>query len=142
MSYLDLARRLRDSEPTSTAAPLDPADCLGLIRATFDVVAADYVDGALALLNTDPDLCRRFHDTEAAIYAAVNAGPTEAELRAALAACVAVIRECCQRKLAQRDGTAERADPMPELPEDAAVAVGVSYGDGQPGTWDVVRRAR
>ena len=118
------------------------ADCMALIRETFEAVAAEYVDGALTLLGTDPDLCRRFHATEGAIDAAVKAGPTEHELRAAraaLAAHVAVIQEACQRRRAQREAA---ADIMPELPDDTALAVGVSYGDGKPGMWDVVRRAR
>ncbi len=33
-------------------------------------------------------------------------------------------------------------DPMPELPEDVRYAIGFGYGDGQPGSWDVVRRRR
>jgi hypothetical protein len=127
------------TEPTR---PLDVADCLALIRETFETVATEYVGGALALLDTDPDLRRRFHDTEAAIDAAVKAGPTEGELRAALAAHVAVIRECCERKRAQQEAVSERPDPMPELPADAATAIGVSYGDGKPGTWDVVRQGQ
>jgi len=36
----------------------------------------------------------------------------------------------------------ERCDQMPELPEDVRYAIGFSYGDGEPGTWDVVRRGR
>ena len=115
------------------------ADCMTLIRETFEAVAAEYVDGALTLLGTDPDLCRRFHATEGAIDAAVKARPTEHELRAALAAHVAVIREACQRRQAQRDAAAA---PRPALPDDTALAVGVSYGDGKPDMWDVVRRAR
>ena len=80
---------------------LDTADCVVLIRETFEAVAADYVDGALTLLDTDSDLSRRFHDTEAAIDAVVKAGPTEGELRAALVAHAAVIREACQRRRAE-----------------------------------------
>jgi hypothetical protein len=127
--------------PTEAGKPerCSLTDCEALIRETFETVAAEYVGGALALLDTDPNLCRRFHDTEAAIDGAVKAGPTEGELRAALAAHVAVIREACQRRRAQREAA---ANPMPELPDDAALAVGVSYGDGKPGMWDVVRRAR
>lgn len=79
---------------------LDPADCLVLIREAFDPVKSEYVGGALGLLDTDPDLFRRFQDTEAAIDATVRAGPTESELRAALAAHVGVIRECVERKRA------------------------------------------
>ena len=104
MSYLDLARGLRGGpEPDDGAQRLDAADCVALVHQAFDAVAAEYVDGALALLDSDADLCRRFHDTEAAIDAAVRVGRTEPELRAALAAHVAVIREACQRKRAQRE---------------------------------------
>ena len=139
MIYLDLARRLRGSEPEERARQLDAADCVALVREAFEAVAADYVDGALALLDADPDLAQRFHDTEAAIDATVKTRPTEGELRAALAAHAAVIREACQRRRAQREAA---ADTMPELPDDAALAVGVSYGDGLKGTWDVVRQER
>jgi hypothetical protein len=115
-----------------------------MIHETFDAVAAEYVSGALALLDTDPDLCRRFHDTEAAIDAAVKAEPTERELRAALTVHVSVIRECCARYQAQRERQGEltapvRADPMPELPDGATMAVGFSYGDGTPGAWGRIR---
>jgi hypothetical protein len=131
MSYLDLARQLRGSEGEDTAQRLDLPDCVTLIRETFEAVATEYLDGALALLDTDPDLCRRFHDTEAA----VKAGPTEHELRVALAAHVAVIREACQRRRAQREAA---ADTMPELPDDATAAVGFTYATG--GAWVSVRR--
>jgi len=36
----------------------------------------------------------------------------------------------------------ESCDRMPELAEEVRCAVGFSYGDGEPGTWDVVRRGR
>ncbi len=71
-------------------------------------MAAEYVDGALALVGTDPDLSRRFRETEAAIEATVKAGPTERELRTALAAHVAVIREACQRRRARHEAAKER----------------------------------
>ncbi len=91
--------------PTTTSKPEHPSsgECVALIREAFEVMGADYVEGALGLLDTDPDLCRRFHDTEAAIDAAVRAGPTEGALRAALAAHVAVIRECVARYRARRE---------------------------------------
>ena len=136
MSYLDLARQLRGSESEERAPQLDTADCLAVIRETFEAVAAEYLDGALTLLDTDPDLCRRFDDTEAAIDAAVKAGPTERALRAALGAHAAVIREACQRRRAQREAA---ADTMPELPDDATAAVGFTYATG--GAWVSVRRA-
>ena len=120
MSYLDLARRLRRSEPDAPTPRLDLVDCAVLIRETFEAVEADYVDGALALLDSDPELCHRFH----------------------LAARVAVIHEACERQRARQAARAEQPDPMPELPADTVAAVGVSYGDGKPGTWDVVRRGQ
>ena len=62
--------------------------------------------------------------------------------RAALAARVACWREISARYRAHLERQAERADPMPELREATVLAIGVSYGDGEPGTWDMVRRAR
>jgi len=83
------------------------ADCLALIHETFEAVATDYVDGALALIGTDPDLSRRFHETEAAIETTVKTRATEREVRAVLAAHVAVIREACQRRRAQYEAAAD-----------------------------------
>src|SRR5262249_10505229 len=34
----------------------------------------------------------------------------------------------------------DSADRMPDLPEDVRFAIGFSYADGEPCTWDVVRR--
>jgi hypothetical protein len=108
MSYLELARRLRGSELDDALLRLDTAGCLAVIHEAFELVAAEYVDGGLALIYADPDLSRRFHDTEAAIDAAVKAGPTEGELRGALEMHTAVIREACQRRQAQREAVADR----------------------------------
>lgn len=138
MSYLDLARRLRGPEAENRAQRLDAVDCGAFVREAFEAV--DYVDGALALLDTDPDLCQRFHETETGIDAAAKAGPTEGELRAALAAHVAVIRECCERKRAQREAASERPDPMLELPADTGAAVGFAYATG--GVWVSVVKDR
>jgi hypothetical protein len=79
---------------------------MALISDAFAEVEADYVDGALALLDADPDLVRRFRETEAAIDARVKAGPTEGDLRAALSAHVVVIRECCARLRARQERAA------------------------------------
>jgi len=116
-------------------------DCLALLDDMHTGIRADYEPGALALLDTDPDLARRFHATEAHIdaLAKVEGGPIEADFRAAIEAHAAIWREIIARHRAQREAA---ADPIPELPDDATLAVGVSYGDGKPGTWDVVRRAR
>jgi hypothetical protein len=105
--------------PPREGRRLDSADCGALIREAFEVL--EYVDGALALLETDPDLCRRFHDTEAAIDAVAKTVPTEAEFRGAVTAHVAVIRECVERKRAQREAAADLADPIPELPGDQSL---------------------
>ncbi len=83
------------------------ADCLALIREAFESVRADYVSGALALLDTDPALCQQFRQAETAVDAVVKVGPTERELRAALAAHVAVIRECIDRRRAQMEAAAD-----------------------------------
>ena len=69
-------------------------------------------------------------------------GPTEADFRTAIEAHAAVWRELVARYRAHKERQAEKADPMPELPEDTVLAVGVSYGDREPGTWDVVRQGR
>ena len=108
-----------------------------LIREAFEAVEAEYVDGALALLDADPDLARRFHESESVINVAAKVGPTEDELRAALAAHVAVIREACQRRRAQREAMAERPAPMPDLPDDTVAAVGFAYETG--GAWASVK---
>ncbi|MGD0945873.1 MAG: hypothetical protein ABSA52_00465 [Candidatus Binatia bacterium] len=144
MSYLDLARRLRESEPTEPASRFDLADCLALLDDMHAGIRAEYVPGALALLDTDPDLARRFHATEDRIdgLARVAGGPTEADFRTAIEAHAAVWRELVARYRAHKERQAEKADPMPELPEDTVLAVGVSYGDREPGTWDVVRQGR
>ena len=107
-------------------------------------IRADYVPGAWSLLDTEPDLRRRFEATETRIdqLARVPGGPTEADYRTAIEAHAAVWREIIARHRAHREREAERAGPMPELAADTAAAVGVSYGDREPGTWDVVRRGR
>jgi hypothetical protein len=140
VSSVSAVRTRETAKLPDTARRLDAADCMILVRECFEAV--EYVGGALALLDADPDLCRRFRETETAIDAAVDAGPTEGEFRAALAAHVAVIGECVARKRAQQEAAAERADPMPQLTDDTVGAVGFSYGDGAPGTWDMVRRTR
>jgi hypothetical protein len=104
MSYLDLARQLRGSETESER--LELADCMALIGQAFEAVEAEYVEGALSMLDTDPDLERRFKATEGAINTAVQSGPTEAQLRAALCAHVEVIRECVARYRARQERAA------------------------------------
>jgi hypothetical protein len=143
MSYLDLARRMRGSEPTDPAHRLDPVDCLELVTEMHVELRLDYVEGALPwAFEQLPELKVRFDQTENAVDRLAGSNPTEADFRRALADHAAVWREMVARYRAQREAAADRADPMPELPEDAAAAVGISYGDGQRGTWDVVRRAR
>ncbi|MFI5399118.1 MAG: hypothetical protein ACHQ9S_26605 [Candidatus Binatia bacterium] len=53
------------------------ADCLVLLDDMHASIRADYVPGALALLDADPDLRGRFDATEARIYglAKVPGGP-------------------------------------------------------------------
>lgn len=125
------------AEPTCR---LDLGDCMELIRDAFEAVASGYVEGALALLETDPDLCRRFHDTEAVIDAVVKAGPTAPALGAALTAHVAVIREACQRLRARTEAAVERPVEMPDLPRDTVAAVGFLYATG--GAWVSIHRER
>jgi hypothetical protein len=123
---------------------LDTADCEVLIHQAFETIEAEYIDDALTLLDTDPDLAERLSATEDRIndLAKTPDGPTEADFRAALVAYAAVWREIIARHRAHRERQAELADPMPELPEDTVLAIGISYGDGEPGTWDVVRQGR
>jgi hypothetical protein len=119
-------------------------DCIELLAEIHAEIRATYPAGALALLPTDPDLTRRFRATEARIddLARIPGGPGEADFRAAVEAHFTVWRELTARHRARAEQRAERADPMPELPTDTGAAVGVSYGDGAAGTWDVVRRTR
>jgi hypothetical protein len=130
------AELLQMLNPPRDARRLDLADCITLIRKAFETVESDYVDGALALLDADPDLCRRFRESGEAIDAAVKAGPTEGELRAALTAHVVVICECCERKRARQEWVAD----MPGLPADTVAAVGFRYAAG--GAWVSVKRER
>jgi len=128
----------------SDAPRLDLADCLEFLTETHAGIWADYPVGALAVLELDAELSRRFHETEERIdtLAKVAGGPTESDFRRALADHAAVWREIFQRSRAHEERQAERVDPMPDLPDDTALAIGVSYGDGEPGTWDVVRQGR
>ena len=130
-------------EPES-AARLDLADCLRLLDDMHASNRAAYEPGALSQLDADADLYRRFHATEARIdeLAKVVGGPTETDFRRALADHAAVWRELVACYRAHKERQAERADPMPYLPDDTALAIGISYGDGKPGTWGVVRQGR
>jgi hypothetical protein len=132
-----------------TLPPTDPrrltlADCVELLDDMHAGIRANYPAGALSLLNTDRDLRQRFEATEARIddLAKVACGPTESDFRAAIKAHADVWRELIARYRAHRERQTERPDPMPELPKGAVLAIGMSYGDGQPGTWDVVRQGR
>ena len=144
MSYLALAKRLLGKEPTTELERLDTTDCLELLGEMHAGIRAEYVDGALSLLDADPVLARRFQATEARIdaLAKVPGGPPELEFRAAIEAHAAIWHEIIARHRAQQEQQAERSDPMPELPADTVAAVGISYADSEPGTWDVVRRRR
>jgi hypothetical protein len=104
MSYLDLARQLKGSETDSER--LDLAEATAIIATAFEAVHNEYIEGALSMLDEDPDLERRFKATEAAVDEAVKAGPTEAQLRAALAEHVEVIAECCRRQRARQERAA------------------------------------
>ena len=117
------------------------AECVALLDAMHAEIRAAYVDGALALLDADPDLAGRLRATEARLdeLARMPGGPVEADFRVAVEAHAALWREIIARARARCE---QQADPMPELPADAVAAVGISYGDGRPGTWDVVRRGR
>ena len=134
---------------SSTLPPQEPhrltlGDCLELLIEMHASNRAAYEPGALSLLDTDADLCRRFHATEARIdeLAGVPSGPTEADFRTAIEAHAAVWRELVARYRAHLERRAERPHPMPERPDDTVLAIRVSYGDGEPGTWDVIREGR
>jgi hypothetical protein len=109
------------------------ADCLELLDDMHASIRADYAPGALALLDTDQDLRRRFDATEARIdeLAKVTGGPTEADFHEALADHAAIWREISQRHRAHLERQAERADPMPYLPGSTALAIGISSKCGQ-----------
>jgi len=150
--------------PTLPGGLLDIADCMVLIRKTFEGLEAEYESGALSVLDSNQDLRRRFDATEARIdeLAKVPGGPTEYDFCRALAEHAAVWRELIARYRARQERGADRmpdlpedtgrvgkpkggqgrADPMPDLPENTALAIGISYGDGERGTWDVIREGR
>lgn len=124
-------------------SPLSPrnercalAECLALLAEMHAGIRAVYPAGALAVLDTDPDLRKRFRATEAAIDEAARlpGGPMEADFRAAVEAHAAVWGELIARHRARAD-----RESMPELPEGTRLAIGFSYGDGEPGSWAVVR---
>ncbi len=119
-------------------ARLSLVDCVALLDAMHAELRAEYEPNALGwVFDTLPDLVQQLHDTEARIdaLAKTTGGPTEADFREALAVRATVWRAMVARYRAHREQHGE-------LPDDAALAVGVSYGDGQPGTWDVVRRGQ
>jgi hypothetical protein len=93
------------AEPAD-AERLDIADCMALIAEAFRTVEAEYIEGALSMLDADPGLEQRFKATEEAIDVAVRAGPSEAQLRTALAEHVEVIAECCRRQRARQERAA------------------------------------
>jgi len=140
----ELLALLTRTLPAPDPQHLTVANCLELLTEMHAGIRADYPAGALSLLDTDLDLRQRFDATEARIdeLAKVAGGPAEAEFRAAIEAHTAVWRELIGRYRAHLERQAERSDPMSELPVDTVAAVGVSYGDGELGTWDVVRRGR
>ncbi|MGD0946783.1 MAG: hypothetical protein ABSA52_05065 [Candidatus Binatia bacterium] len=126
-----------------TGSRLNPADCFELLCAFHAENEAAYEPGALTWAFAHcPELKRRFDETETAIDRLAGQHPTEADFRRALEAHANVWREIVARHRAHRERQAEKADPMPELPEGTVLAICVSYGDGEPGTWDAVRRAR
>jgi len=145
MSYLDLAKRIQAELATVKPRPdvrLTLVDTLEMLSLMHDSIRAEYIAGALPwVLDSDPDLARRFHQTESDIDQLAGTGPTEPAWRAALDAHRAVWREVVTRYRAHRERETEhlKADPMPKLPEGTTVAVGYSYGDGEPGIWEHVR---
>src|SRR5262245_4957284 len=102
MSYLSLAKRMQ-AETTGENTPLALADCAAMVAETFARIESEYIEGALAMLDSDSELTRSFNETEAAIYRAVKAGPTTTTLRVALDAHIAVIRECVARHRARQE---------------------------------------
>lgn len=134
-----LAKAAKVEAQSAPGAVLSLADCLERLTELHVELRAGYVEGAVPwAFERVPGLVQRFHETEASIDRLASTGPTEAAFRSALAAHRGVWRELVARYRAHRDAVAERADPMPELPEDTTVAIGFSYGDGEPGTWNTV----
>ena len=146
MSYLALAKRIQAEQAATKPGAdvrLSPADCLELLCAFHGENEAAYQLGALPwAFENCLELKRRFEETEAAIDRLAGQRPTEAGFRAALEAHRAIWWEIAGRYRAHLEQQAERSDPMPELPDNTVLAIGVSYADREPGTWDVVRQGR
>lgn len=112
MSYLDKAKAILaemhgEAGPMpEPATPLDLPACMDLLATVFAEIERSYTCGDLAELDADADLGRRFRDAEDAIDGAVKAGPTEADLRAALTAFVTVLAECSARRRARGERAA------------------------------------
>jgi len=99
------------SHVTHVNARCSLADCLMLLDDMHAGIRAIYEAGALALLESDLGLQRRFEATEARIdqLAKVFGGPTDTDFRAAVEAHAAVWRELSARQRARRERQADTA---------------------------------
>lgn len=100
----ELRALLERSLPAQDPRQLTLVDCLELLGEVHATIRCVYVPGALALLDTDPDLRQRFDATEARIddLARTPGGPAESDFRRALADHAAVWRELVARSLEAR----------------------------------------
>ncbi len=128
-----------------SATRLGLADCLTLLDDMHARIRADYEPGAAALLDTDPR-----------IYGGASM-PQRGGLTSWRARRMDRPRPTFElpSKRTPRSGTRSSRDTgrtgngrpseptrCPSFPADTVAAVGISYGDGEAGTWDVVRRGR
>lgn len=99
-----------ERERSERVTRLDLGDCLKLLGDMHAALRAEY-EGGLELLNGDPDLARRFRETEDRIDAlgSASGGPTRADFCGAVEAHAAVWREIIARFRAQREQRAERS---------------------------------
>jgi hypothetical protein len=120
---------------------LDLADCCASLAALHAELAAGHEPGAVPW--AFPDMKERYRAAEDrldALAKTVN-GPSEADWRAGLSELRTVWLEARELYRARQERRSElteltKADPMPDLPAGATVAVGYSYADGRPGTWE------
>lgn len=133
----ELRALLERSAPLPTHGGLGVDDCVADLADMHSRIRADYPAGAMAVLDTDAVLRGRVGRTEDVLdeLARTPGGPLEVDWRRAVAAHEAVWREV----IARHNARSGRADPMPDLPDDVTFAAGFSYGNGEDGTWSVVK---
>ena len=101
----ELRQLLERTLPAPDPRRLTLTDCAAALAAMHTELRAIYPAGALALLDVDADLKRRFDASEARIddLARTPGGPLDADFRAAVDGHVTVWRELIGRVQAKRD---------------------------------------